>query len=489
MFRTKISFLAVVLIIALLGFSGCRPTSNDKSNKTSVDLLNGETVKLVWYHPGNKQPDHDMVQKAFNEKLKEKLNAEVAFQVIPYGDYNQRMNIMTAAREEFDICFTSDWLNNINTNISKGAFTPLDQLIDKYATELKEDLPQMIFDAAKSDGKIYAIPNYQVMYRQWAVVMPKDLVQKYKFDIASVPQNDGFNTISAIEPYLQNIKDNEPDLYPIQSNTDLSILFNEKISSSNIAIRKDSKDYKVFNVFEADEWKKSNDIFSRWYEKGFIRNDIISVMDERSDFQNQKYAAFFSVSKPGGLSELSNKYGREFVEIALEEPYLPFNAGMSSANAISFTSKSPEHAIKLLEIMNTDVEQYNLMCFGIENTHYNKISDTQIEPVKDSKYQPGTSWMFGNQFNAFLMPGQEPDVWEKTHEINISAKKSPIHGFVFNPDPIREKLSQITSLVSEYKLLYVDNGKRMPELMAKLKQAGIDEVKAEIELQIKAWRE
>ena len=97
--------------------------------------------------------------------------------------------------------------------------------------------------------------------------------------------------------------------------------------------------------------------------------------------------------------------------------------------------------------------------------------------------------MFGNQFNAYLTVGQDADVWEQTKQLNDSALKSPISGFVLNTDSISTELSQITTVRNEY--ASVDNGTEdqaaYDEMVEKLETAGQRKVIEEIQRQIDAF--
>ena len=90
------------------------------------------------------------------------------------------MNMLISSGEEFDVCFTTQsWLNKYQPNVSRGAFLALDDLIDEHAPDLKEVLPEFLFEQARVDGSIYAIPNYQICYDSFGFMMRKDLVEKY----------------------------------------------------------------------------------------------------------------------------------------------------------------------------------------------------------------------------------------------------------------------------------------------------------------------
>lgn len=117
---------------------------------------------------------------------------------------------------------------------------------------------------------------------------------------------------------------------------------------------------------------------------------------------------------------------------------------LSTLNAISTTSKNPEKAMQLLNLINTDKDLYNLLCHGIEGKHYIKVDSQTVKAIPDGGYEPNTDWEFGCQFNGYYREGQKPGIWEETVKINESAAPSPIIGFVFDPLPVKTQVAQTT---------------------------------------------
>ena len=156
--------------------------------------------------------------------------------------------------------------------------------------------------------------------------------------------------------------------------------------------------------------------------------------------------------------------------------------------AINKNSENKEKAIKLISLLNTDKEFYNLICYGIKDKHYILDSDNKVEYINDSGYNlKGTSWQFGNQFNALIIKGESDDVWEETKRLNKEARKSPISGFYFNPNPVADKLAKIGAIFSEYYGIGYSGGDyeaKWNEMKEKLEEAGYAEVQREMQSQL-----
>lgn len=507
-------FLVVVLAISMMlsTMVGCgnkenKATTNtgsaEKSEKKTEDKKNDENtekelklVELSWYYPGSPQPEQDMVFTEINKMLKEKINTNVKFQPVDWGSYEEKMKVKIAASEEFDICFTANWMNNYQKNVAQGAFIPLDDLINEYGSNITNSVPESFWGATKVEGKIYGIPNYQISTMTNSFWFKKDLIDKYNMDYKTI------NSLEKLEEYLKVIKENEPQTIPTSicaesgSNWGRTLVkygFDE-VGGRNIpgVVRLNDDSYEVLNQFASDEFKGFVTKMHDWYEKGYIRNDALAIQDPKGDIEAGKIATGFAGNyKPSADAEMTATYGQEYVHVPISDSYLLTSSIIATLNAISNTSKNPERAMMFLNLMNGDKDIYNMLCYGIEGTHYNKTGENAIELVEDCKYKPNTSWIFGNTFNAYLLPGQSQQTLDDTQDLNMNSKPSPILGFAFNPEPVSMEIAQCTTVVDEF-ILSLDTGtvdpeEYLPKFLEKLEKAGCQKIIDEMQNQVNEW--
>ena len=100
--------------------------------------------------------------------------------------------------------------------------------------------------------------------------------------------------------------------------------------------------------------------------------------------------------------------------------------------------------------MNTNKEVYNLICYGIEGTHYTLDAENKVVLTEPSGYVPQGDWKFGSQFNAMLSAGMDDNVWEETERLNREAIATPISDFTFNSSTVRVENSQVAATNVEY---------------------------------------
>lgn len=176
------------------------------------------------------------------------------------------------------------------------------------------------------------------------------------------------------------------------------------------------------------------------------------------------------------------------MQVALTKPFVNSLSARATMNAVSSSSKNPEAAIRMIEVMNTDKEIFNMLNYGIEGVNYTKKDDF-VKEIPKSGYFFNSGWALGNQFNAFLVEGQQKGVWDETMKINNNAEISPISGFSFNEGPVATEMAQMSSVTSEYKFmgLHNDFAARFEAFRTKMKQAGVEKYQAEVQRQLDEW--
>lgn len=467
------------------GQSGSNQTGNASTQPAATDA-NGQgdgeqlpPVKLIWYVRSSEPANAASVVAKANEIIQEKLNATVDFRFVNPGDYEKKMQLIMSASEEYDIAFTAAWSNSYLNNVSKGAYIALDDLLENRP-ELKGIFKDGIWDAVRVNGKIYGIPNNQIMAGQSGLWFKKDLLDKYQLDVSHV------KTAADLTPIFQTIKDNEPGVSPIREG--IINLFNSYVPLvEGYAV--DTQTWKVYDPRTTD-YIADYQISREWYQKGFFPQDVATLKDETSLIKAGKIFSRYTTYKPGIEADIQTSNGWEAVVIASNAPVIKRATVQSTMNAISVTSKNPERALQLLELVNTDKELYNLLIRGIEGQDYKKLSDNRIEPVDQAYSVP--NWIIGNVFNGYLVPGQQDDVWEKTIQLNEAAALDPLITFDFDRTPVENEIAQISAIRQEIEPV-LKNGLDDVDAMIKrynekMKAAGTDKVMAEIESQLAAWR-
>ena len=462
---------AAIVLSVLIIASGCNEKPEEANNDSGTPVL-------TWITVGSEQADLERVLEEANKIIEPAIGARLDLQFIDGASYEERIKMYMASGNTFDICFTSNWLNDYQKAVTSGGFADITEYVEN-SPGLMETIPEYVLDSARIDGKLYGVPNVQVMTHPISLNIDMTIASKYDFDFSTV------KTVNDIEPYLKMVKEGSPDVYPYRSlNMDMWVEpeYEFVIEDSNVVIKKDGSSHKLMLQFDLEEFKTGLYTTRDWYLKGYIRQDVSSMGDDTADYEMGKYAVNNGSWKPG--SEASELRPTKY--ILLHEPYLKRQGALQTVLAVGAKSRYPEKAVKLIELMNTNKELYNLICFGIEGIHYNFVNN-KVVTVENSGYNPNYDWCFGNQFNAYIRQGAPDDVWEQTKKMNDEAPKSPLLGFVPDLKPIMNELLQISSVNDEYAIYKVgadDPKNYWDEYMNKLELAGQQTVLDELQRQV-----
>ncbi len=513
----KLIALLLALVLVVSCFAGCdnnapvdddnntpsgnetpAPDGSEEAPAVSEDPFDGthDIVEVTWCINGDPQEGDEAVLAEVNKLLEERYNLHLNLEPIPGGEYNDKMRLKITSNENWDLCFTANWSNNFYTNVDMGAFLALNELLEgEVGKELMAVYPEGLYNVATVNGNVYALPNYQMIYNQSGLFIQKDLMDKYGLNIENGSTINDVND-PEIKAFMEAVRDNEEGMYVLAETGTYTSAVNYGTPASTFgkvaSVDFDDNDYRVFMLQESEAYVNHRKALNELYKQGFFREDVATVVDNSADMKANRYAMYITSGKPGGDVEYSVKQGEEYVMLYLSDgPMLTSTAGIPTMTAINYNSKNPEAALKLYTVMWTDPEIFNTLLFGIEGVNYNKVAENRVELIPESGYdRSGFGWMLGNQFNAWLLPGQDDSVWEETEKINRSATVCNLAGFVLNSEPIATELAQIDAVVAEYDKMYLycdDVEAWAQEYAEKLRAAGAQTVIEEVQAQIDAW--
>ena len=174
--------------------------------------------------------------------------------------------------------------------------------------------------------------------------------------------------------------------------------------------------------------------------------------------------------------------------------------------AVNAATKHPAESVMFLNLLNTDPEVRNLFNYGIEGVHYTLDNNGQVVPTipKDINGRPmpdapanyvGVQYTQGNWFILKTLGGEIPDPlnkWDQFRTANAQAVKSSVLGFT--PD-LSHMPMQVQNIQMVWEKYYpglmtgsVNVDAELPKFNNELRQAGIEEVRSEVQKQLDAWR-
>ncbi len=507
----------VALLLALVMLVTCVPFS-----------LADDTVTLNVWVGGYKQKDSDRVWEAVNEKLADYLpNTKLNIVPISFDEYASKWSKAMAAGEQIDVAWLG-WVHDMQNEVKMGSLLKLDDLIAEYGQDMLAEYGQEILDADRIDGDIYFIPNGPVLGGgKYCLVFPKELLEK-----AGMP-----NFAQELEDLMMEVFDSytvenvkklydkmEEYLEALKAAGSINLGVNGNVVDANYGpfgqtycnqwgyermfqvnwgddtFTVESKYVPGSETYDIDayEWERIHD----WYQKGYIREDYASAgwapFGAGYAFENMAVAGnnqfaydYVNWTKEEVYEIYKNVYGWD-VEIAVCNPVQTKDGrGFSTGVGIPYTSKNPERAMQLINLLHSTKGQeiFRMLAYGLEGEHYTVNEDGSVtfatptgREGADSAY--GLSdWSIGSNLNKI---GKDQEIVMKQVELGKNAVANPLDGFVFDTSAVQDQFSNCTSFVINnlYAMVMDDWHARREQRDKDFASCGVEEVMAELQRQI-----
>ncbi|MFC4100323.1 ABC transporter substrate-binding protein [Paenibacillus xanthanilyticus] len=520
--RTVIMAVLLTLVMVLSACSGNNGGSNggngsntkpantqatEGSEATSGDNASGaadtsEEVQLKMIFVGPKPADYDVVFAELNKKLKERINATLEGEFLDWSDWAQKYPLKLAANEDFDLIYSANWAGYHDQALKGGFLEITEDMIAKYLPKTLEAMPQVSWDQAKVNGKLYMVPQNRGESVEKLILYREDLRKKYNLPAIDSPE--------AYATYLKTVAEKEKGVTPFTPETgdwkyhnldrvllkqqnewnmfDLDMPFAFKLS--------DAKG-QVFNVYQTQEFK---DLLT--YYKDLADNNAWAknVLNSKDDHQ-QKFKQGLTASithNNGTLGNLMTQMKQENspYEVALADvtPDKAKSIAISTQNGTSIhaTSKHPERALMLIDLMQNDKEIHDLIMYGVQGVHYEPVGDTVFKATdKNANFTGFSNWSFNSPLNrdneAFPKEASELVAkWES------GVYHYPLETFVFDNTKVKTELANIGNVMLRYALpleygVVKDIDKGLAQLNEQLEAAGVEKVQQELQAQIDAF--
>lgn len=505
------ALLAAVMLLALAvgcGGQGGNTTPTDQTTATTA-VAAGTTaaaqelkpVTLKFYFFDAKRAATEEVWNAISEKYKDKLNAKFDVQFIAGTDYKDKLLVMAASGDEWDMNFDGDWLSYYLMT-AKNAYLPLNDLLPKYAPDLyKAYQDSGVLKAATYKGNIVALPwtmsmTFRTLY-QWR----KDLAEAKNLDLA----RDSIKTVEDVDAAAMKLKAAYPDRKGIlEAATRDAFLEETNLTEIGHYYAFDLTDAgcKVIPIEQTPNYKKVAQFAKKWQDAGIIWKDVLT---DKLD-HNQMIDQGLLISK-WGTHEFANSNrawtepgaGWEYSTLYPDKKYVTRTA-LANIVAISKTSKNPERTLMFLNLLQTDKELYDMVHYGIPDKTY--VLDGEAAAYPAGMNSATSNYMeWGGRWALWKPQFMRPDAqysegfWQREAEYvksNPNTINSPLDGFSFDVSAVKNEVAQRDQIFYDADRVVTvglagDPNKAIDDLIAKCKTAGTDKVTAELQKQVDAF--
>lgn len=497
-------YLAITTVFVLsMVLTGCGAEKNSATSTTAqnsaIQTAADETktelefVKLKYYLP---QPYTDMSNKdsimaEVNKILKEKINAELDLILLDMNNYQEKINVMSASGESWDIC----WGMNLSSLVNKAAIYPLNELLDKYGKSITQKTPEKLWPAVTYSGEKMGVINLQPYVARHGACAQKSLTDKYNIDVANI------KTLKDLEPFLETIKKNESEIIPfLPTKTAYPMMFNSIYDKINEWLIYDTTDNQLKIWLDAANNLEEYKVLNSWYKKGYIAADAALKNDGVAEVKTQKYAVF---GDPGVItgdgSKATTMYGFPCVDIDMGvQGFISTGGVQSTVSVIGKKSDNPERAMMFLDLLHSDLKLFNTLCYGLEGQDYKVVSgagtdNPTIEVNSEMKWAIWHPWIGDVVYDQWPSNWNDASALTEFQKNMEEGKTSPILGFTFDPTNVKTEVGQLDAIATEVLPIFVtgsapDFDKYVADTKQRMEKAGLAKVLEEANKQLTEWK-
>lgn len=263
-----------------------------------------------------------------------------------------------------------------------------EEMINTYASDIQATLPEIAWDQAKIDGKIYMLPANYVEVTPDVVAVRGDLMKKYGYeDIASFDELMAFykdcaadgvygNSVGASSLYwLWFQQEGYTGVYGMPGGGEL-IFYNVM----------DPKDTSVNYLLDWDAYIEYCHTVKELADLGCWPSDVLSNGGERQDGLMSGRGATM-VWNPASCQMYANQANLEHPDWDINIYNVNQNIKYSSTRytnggiSINATSENPERAMMVANLLATDSRIHELTQLGIEGVNWEAVGDDEYKPL------------------------------------------------------------------------------------------------------------
>ncbi|QGQ98956.1 extracellular solute-binding protein [Paenibacillus psychroresistens] len=461
-------------------------------------------VTLRFYFGGDKKSATDEIWKAVSDYVKAKgLNVNFNISTIPFPDYKQKMLVMAASGDDWDMNFDGDWLS-IFQMAAKGGYMSLNDLLPKYAPNLyKKYQDAGTLQAATVNGEIIALP--------WTMEMNQRIFANWRSDLAKKaginPAPGAIKTIEDVDKFVHEFKKAYPNQkFGRSGPLDLIQPKYELVKTDWHFLYFDVNDplVKLVPIEQTPAYREAINLAEKWKDDGIINSDaLVTKEDGAVEWRNGKN--IFTITSHEWTYNTMNfsepGAEREGAEMYPDKKQVNRTA-LANVVAINKNSKNADKVLRFLDMLEVDQKLYDLVQYGIEGKTYvlngNKADYPAGMDGGSSNYMEwGGQWALWKPQYMRPNPSYPDGFWQKeadfAHEpTNIV---NPIDGLLLAEDNVKTEAAKRDQLQDEFgkalELGSIPKGKTadqaVDEYIAKQKAAGVDKFVAEAQKQVDAF--
>jgi len=470
----------------------------------NIDLSTPYTVNICLL--GDAPKDWDKILAAANDYLKP-YNTSINTKFVSWVDYQDKYLKTIEGDSDLDLVFTAPWCY-LYYAASKDIFYPIDtKFAGSYMPLTYNYQKSASWDETTINGKTIAIPSNTMDNNGKMVAIRQDIADEL-----------GINELSSLDDYLDYLVRVAAEITP---------------ETGIYALAAEGENKELWDLYRQDNnefYSLESDFICMMYKyDGEIPTyDEIEFIYETQLFKDYAYdmkmlydagcwsgtALYGTKSDDEAFADLTgasiswNKSVFKYVSIAEQNEGVECEVYFLSPNsvieteaysnncmAILASSKNPERAAMVLDLLKFDTYLNHLFILGIEGEHYtiNETGEYTETALGEDAYKAGSvsiSWAIKNgDISENYVDKREASILAQMDECVVA---KPTVTFVFDDSKVKNEVETVNTVLSEYvprlqlgKVRSVDA--EIEAMLDRCYASGLQKIKDEYKSQYEAW--
>lgn len=504
--------IALCSAITLSTVAGCSSSTGSAGSSASSAAPSAAKTKdvttIIWQYPssGNLGSGFQEVEDTLNAKMEKDIGVKVKFEPVGLMESQKKAALMISSGQQLDISLTA--FTSVGTLVDSGQIKPLDDLIAKYGSDIKEKCGVGL-DGCKYDGKIYGVPTADFVGHGYGYLIRTDMLKKYNITI----DKNKYYTMDELGQIFAKVKAGEGKSFycTIPWNTtedpaNNSYIAYDKLSGSLsggvLMLNRSFTDLKLVNLFETPEYAQYAKTMYDWAKKGYISPDAaVTTTQPDTQLASKKYLGEFYWSDVDNEKIYGNTVGLDLTTINMIEPFVWNNGGGAIQWNIPITTVNEEKAMQALNYIYKNNDMAWLIQFGLEGKSYDVVQKSDAGEVIKYKstdtaklpyFMPYGIWGDRKTWPALYPSPIDYNQLREAEDDSIpQSRYSPAMGYNFVQTKVTSQIAAVDTVIKQYAPSInsgaLDPEKSLAQFNSALKSAGIDTIIAENQRQLDAW--
>ena len=481
---------AMALSLAACGGSGSSAATGETGSDagSASTAATDEVVTIKWITVGNGMPsNYDAWLEQVNPYLEEKIGVNIDMEVVGWGDWDTRRNVVVNTAGEYDILFTN--LNTYTNDVSNGAFMDITELVQTASPDLYASIPADFWEAMSVDGKIYGVPAMKDSSITQYLVMADDAFEQYAPDYDPSTFTD--LTDPELTEALQAITDGSGQAaWPLSSSAATYLTYQYDTLGAGIigmGVKYNDPEAKVVSIFEQPEITEYLNLLRSWYNTGIINSDAATASEDNS----YKAAAIAQGWSGAAKTNWGPAMGTTATAVQWGPTVLSNDSVRGSISCISANCQHPDKVLQFLELVNTDTYVRDLFYYGVQGDNWEYTDETKTKVHKNNADWSMAGYTQGSYFTVTPTDQYDFNEYDEVAELNAAAEPSVLLGFSMDIEPVRDQVQNCITICEKYKSELLtgtrDPAELVPQMMEELNGAGFQDVMTEAQSQVDAF--